>query len=50
MEWVKKMAECKIDEELGGFRIGRGCVGQIFSMKMVVGKEYSRKEIFMQHS
>ncbi len=32
----------KVSEELGGFRKGKGCVDQIFVLKMVV-EEYLRK-------
>ncbi len=37
-ERVQRLAEEKISEEQGGFREGRGCVDQIFSFRLVVGK------------
>ncbi len=35
--------EGKVSEEQGGFRKGRGCVDQIFTMKRLV-EEYLRKD------
>ncbi len=39
---VMKVIEGKVSEEQGGFRKGRGCVDQIFAMKMLV-EEYLGK-------
>jgi len=35
---VQQITECRISEEQGGFRKGRGCVDQIFSLRMTVEK------------
>ncbi len=37
-ERVQQLTEEKISEEQGGFRMGRECVDQIFSSRMVVEK------------
>ncbi len=37
-----EVTERKVSEEQGGFRKGRGCVDQIFAMKMLV-EEYLGK-------
>jgi len=37
-ERVQQITECRISEEQGGFRKGRGCVDQIFSLRMTVEK------------
>ncbi len=38
IESVQRLTEEKISKEQGGFRKGRGCVGQIFSFSVVVEK------------
>ncbi len=35
-ERLMELTEGKVSEEQGGFRKGRGCVNQIFAMKMLV--------------
>ncbi len=43
-ERVQRLTEEKIGEEQGEFRKGRGCVDQIFSLRMVVEKNIREKE------
>ena len=38
IERVQKITESSISEEQGGFRKGRGCVDQIFSLRMIIEK------------
>ncbi len=42
-EKLVEVTEGKVSEEQGGFRKGRGCVDQIFAMKMLV-EEYLGKD------
>ncbi len=35
-ERLMEVTEGKVSEEQGGFRKGRGCVDQVFAMKMLV--------------
>ncbi len=42
-ERLMEVTERKVSEEQEGFRKRRGCVGQIFAMKMLV-EEYLRKD------
>ncbi len=41
-ERMMKIAEGSIGNEQGGFRIGRGCVDQIFALRMIVEKYLER--------
>ena len=38
---VRKVTEGLIDDEQGGFRVGRGCVDQIFTLKQIGKKKCS---------
>lgn len=38
MEKVQKITDDKIIEEQGSFRTRRGCIGEIFSMRMTTEK------------
>ncbi len=38
-----EVMEEKVDEEQGGFRKGRGCVHQIFAMKILMEKYIGKK-------
>ena len=40
---ARKVTEGFIDEEEGGFRAGRGCVDQIFTLKQIGGKAREKK-------
>ena len=40
---VHKMIEGLIDDEQGGFRAGRGCVNQIFTLKPIGEKAREKK-------
>ncbi len=44
-ERLMDVTEGKVSEEQGGFRKGRGCVDQIFAMKMLVEEYLSLKKI-----
>ena len=37
------MTEGSIDDEQGGFRAGRGCVGQIFTLQQLSEKAHEKK-------
>ncbi len=43
IERLMEVTEGKVSEEQGGFRKGKGCVDQIFALKMLV-KEYLGKD------
>ena len=40
---VHKTTEGLIDDEQGGFRTGRGCVDQFFTLKQIGEKEREKK-------
>ena len=40
---IRKVTEGLIDDEQGGFRAGRGCVGQIFILKQIGEKAQEKK-------
>ena len=42
-ERLMEVTEGKINKEQGGFRKGKGCIGQIFAVKMMV-EEYLGKD------
>ncbi len=41
---VQKITESRISEEQGGFGRGRGCVDQIFSLRMTGEKNDNKRE------
>ena len=43
MDSVRRMTGDLIDDEQGGFRAGRGCVDQIFTLKQVGEKAREKK-------
>src|SRR5678816_1578033 len=43
IERVRGLTEGRMGEEQGGFREGRGCVDQVFTLKMLVEKSLERK-------
>ncbi len=43
-----EVTEKKVSEEQEGFRKGRGCVDQVFAMKMLVEKYLGRDKICIQ--
>ena len=40
---VRKVIEGLIDDDQGGFKAGRGCVGQIFTLKQIDEKAKGKK-------
>ena len=45
---VKQITEMSIGEEQGGFREGRGCVDQVFTLRMIVEKfREKKKDLYM---
>ncbi len=50
IERVQEITESRINEEQGRFRKSRGCVEQIFSLRMTVEKMVTKGKKFMQLS
>ena len=44
---VCKVTECLLDDKKGGFRAGRGCVDQIFTLKQISEKVWEKRLEFM---
>ena len=44
IERVKQVTEMRIGEEQGGFRVGRGCVDQVFTLRLIEEKFREKKK------
>ena len=44
VERIKSMTDEQIGEEQGGFRKGRGCMDQVFALKMLIEKKLEKQK------
>jgi len=43
---VQKITKDKVSVEKGGFRTGKGCVDQIFTVRMIIEKMLAKEKVY----